>query len=242
MKNTATRLDWGVGCGAFGRLLRPDGTSTLIETLWFNETTASVVRLTDGDREIVPWAAKPHLITVIPDAAACDEAGMPAPGRVKVGDSWRRVDPFHSERHRSQRFRALVALIYDRRLPCRYSLLAAAADDDWDFGGPCVEDPEQTAGNVAERVARDPDLPVAEALRAELLSDAEIATGDTGGAQELLSTTGWTGLLDRLEAALAHYANAAPTPPTPAPALAAVAAREDAQLSFQLPERSSDAS
>ena len=172
------RLDWPIGCGAFGVLTRADGTQALVETLRFGERDATVVRLErrrPGDRRARQRTRSPS--SRDEDAAA--QVGMPEPRKIKVGDDWRRIDPFHTERYRSGRFRSLVAMIYALKLPCRYSLLAAAehAGRMPDFGGPREEDPEQTAGNVAERMAREPGVSVRAALRAELLEDAAIAVG-----------------------------------------------------------------
>ena len=129
--STATKprtLHWSVGVNTFGVLLKPDGDERLVELVRFDEREATVVRLSDGDRELVPWREGRHRLIVVDDEIAATRAAMPAPHRVKVGSGWRRIDPFHTERHRSATFRALVALIYTRRLPCRYSLIAAGAD------------------------------------------------------------------------------------------------------------------
>ena len=191
-------LDWSVGCGTFAHLVRPDGTRQLIETLWFSEQESAVVLLDSGDREIVAWKRERPLVQILSAEAACAEAGMPVPGRIKVAGDWRRVDPFHSERHRSAQFRALTALIEHRRLACRYSLLQFAAGEPvGDWRGPCVEDPEQTAGNVAERLAREPGQSLARALRDELLADALCAVKDTHEAEELLERAGWDSVLAR---------------------------------------------
>ena len=207
-------LDWSVGCGTFAHLLRPDGSRHLIETLWFSEHESAVVLLDRGDREIIAWRREQPLVQVLTAEAACTEAEMPLPGRIKVAGDWRRVDPFHSERHRSSQFRALTALIEYRRLPCRYSLLQFAAGETvGDRRGPCVEDPEQTAGNVAERLARDPGQGLTHALHAELLADALCAVDDAHQAEELLERAGWGAVLANLERVLGGYGGAAPISP-----------------------------
>jgi hypothetical protein len=233
MGNPVTRLDWSAGCGTFGRLTRPDGSVELIETLWFGEREAALVVLSSGDRAILDCAHAGLLLSVLPVEVACAEVCMPVPGRIKVGDGWRRVDPFHSERHRSVRFRALTRLIYERQLPCRYSMLRfAAGETAGEHDGPCVEDPEQTAGNVAERLAREPGLRLADALHAELLADALCAVNDAATAQELLDRAGWSALLPELEHELASYSTALPE------SIAALQGGTDSQLDLFQERRS----
>ncbi|HEV7805436.1 MAG TPA: hypothetical protein VGO80_06445 [Solirubrobacteraceae bacterium] len=211
--STATKpraLHWSVGVNTFGVLLRPDGEQGLVELVRFDEREAAVVRLSDGDRELVPWSDGEHLFIVVDDEVAAARAGMPAPRRVKVGSGWRRIDPFHTERHCSAKFRALVALIYAQRLPCRYSLIAAGADGvSPDYSGPAEEDPEQTAANTAERLARLPALTYREALHAELLEDAALAVGPRD-AEGLLARFGWPAILALLDEQLAVYATDVP--------------------------------
>jgi hypothetical protein len=168
------------------------------------------VLLATGEREIIPWSTSPRTLRPLEPELAAIEAGMPAPSRLKVAGGWRRIDPFHSERHLSPRFRALTALIYALRLPCRYSLIAFALDEPFQFTGPCAEDPEQTAGNLAERLARDPSLSVTSALHLELLADAGQACPDPGAAQELLDRAEWSAILADLELHLARHTAAAP--------------------------------
>lgn len=206
-------LDWPIGCGAFGMLTRPDGTQALVETLRFGERDVTVVRLSDGDREIIARDSG-ATIAVLPDDAAAAKVGMPTPRTIKVGDDWRRIDPFHTERYRSARFRSLVAMIYALKLPCRYSFHAAAghAGRMPDFAGPREEDPEQTAGNTAERMAREPGVSVQAALRAELLEDAAIAVGPTA-ADALLGDAGWDPVLKDLKRYLAEHHSDLPARP-----------------------------
>lgn len=209
-------LDWSVGCGTFAALFGPGGGELLIETLWFTEREAAVVNLHSGEREIIAWPTLRPIVRVLEPDVACAQVGMPVPGRIKVADSWRRVDPFHSERHRSERFRALIAVIRDLRLPCRYSLLAFAdTERPAAYTGPCVEDPEQTAGNVAERLARTPALSVADALHAELLDDATCVSQDPAAAAALLAKTAWPATLARLDELLASAATATACLPLP---------------------------
>jgi hypothetical protein len=207
-----TPFDWQVGCGTFGLLTRPDGQHALVETIRFDDVDATVVRLTDGAREIVPWPTGRYTISVLDDEAAAARAGMPPPRRLKVGDGWRRIDPFHTERHRSPPFRELVALIYARGLPCRYSLLGAAENPGLapDFAGPAEEDPEQTAANTSERIARDPSLTFAAALEQDLLADAAHAAGDLARGRALLASSGWTLVLTDLAGHLQHYSTLMP--------------------------------
>ena len=211
--STATKprvLHWSVGVNTFGVLLHPDSEQRLVEIVRFDEREATAVRLDDGNRELVTWREGRHRFIVVDDDVAAARAGMPAPRRVKVGSGWRRIDPFHTERHRSARFRALVALIYARRLPCRYSLMAAGAEGvSPDYSGPAEEDPEQTAANTAERLARLPALTYVAALHAELLEDATLAVG-TRGADGLLERFGWLAVLARLDEQLAAYATDVP--------------------------------
>jgi hypothetical protein len=203
-------LHWSVGVNTFGVLLRPDGEQGLVETLRFDEHEAAVVRLADGNRELVPWRNGQHLFIVVVDEVAATRAAMPAPHRVKVGSGWRRIDPFHTERHRSARFRALIALIYSQRLPCRYSLIAAGSEGvSPDYSGPAEEDPEQTAANTAERLARLPALTYGEALHAELLEDAALAVG-ARDSELLLERFGWPAVLARLDEQLAAYSTDVP--------------------------------
>jgi hypothetical protein len=219
-KPNVTRLDWGAGCGTFGVLTRPDGAQSLIETVWFSEREVAVVRLANGERQIIPWAQERAMLRVLSAEAACEQVGMPIPPRIKVAGEWRRADPFHTERHRSDRFRSLVALIRARRLPCRYSLLAASNDEQIGyFSGPCTEDPEQTAANVAERLARDQALTVTAALETELLQDALIAVCDLPSAHALLARAGWPAILADLDRELLAFTEQPPAlliaPPTP---------------------------
>lgn len=220
------RLDWSLGCGTFAELMFPDGPVRLIETLWFTERETAVVILQTGDREIIAWPQTEHLVRVLPAEAACARVEIPPPSRIKVVSSWRRVDPFHSERHRSARFRALTELIRHRRLPCRYSLLHFAAGGEvGDWHGPCAEDPEQTAGNVAERLARTPGLSLPAALEAELIADALAATDSPDDARALIDRAGWSSVLGQLDDLLRGYVGpvSPPSPGTPPPAATAAA-------------------
>jgi hypothetical protein len=218
-KPAVSHLNWRVGCGTFGHLITPAGSRELIETLWFSEQEAAVVLLASGDRQIVACKKETTLLSVVAAEAACAEVGIPLPGRIKVAGEWRRVDPFHSERHTSARFRALTGLIRERRLPCRYSLLHFALGEGvGEWGGPCVEDPEQTAANVAERLARERGLPLAEALHAELLGDALCAVETPDEAQQLLDRAGWSALFANLERELPTVTSTLPPPGTRPPA------------------------
>jgi hypothetical protein len=215
-RSAVKRLDWSLGCGTFAQLIERDGSARLIETLWFSEREAAVVVLDNGDRAIIGWRERKPMVRVLTAEAACALAGMPAPAQIKVASSWRRVDPFHSERHRSPRFRALTTMIRHRRLACRYSLLdLAAGQDAGDWLGPCIEDPEQTAGNVAERLARDPRQPLPAALEAELLADAVAVTGAPDSARALLERAGWWPVLADLDAILQGYATVPDTTEQP---------------------------
>lgn len=221
-RQTVARLDWSAGCGTFGTLMRQDGSHSLIETIWFSEREAAVVRLENGERQIIPWPTETAMLRTLSADVACDQVGMPPPPRIKVAGDWRRADPFHTERNRSARFRALITLIRYRQLPCRYSLLHfAQGERPGDFTGPCTEDPEQTAANVAERLARDRTLTIAAALRAELLDDALVAAADQTAAHALLQRAGWPDVLCDLDRELASHAPPAPPaiepPPRPEP-------------------------
>lgn len=223
-RSRATRepFQWMLGCGAFGYLHHADGRDLLIETLRFTETEAVAVNLTDGGtRLVLPDWPGAHQFTPLDAGVACELVGIPAPVTRKVGDMHRRVDPFHTERYLNPQFRGLVALIFEKCLPSSHGLLLAAraTGEQVTWEGAHIEDPEQTAGNVAERQARNPGWTLEQALRDQLLHDA--ATAETRLAA-LLDTTGWTPVLADIDALVTARHDAAPYPlytDTDAPAI-----------------------
>jgi hypothetical protein len=215
-------FDWRVGCGAFGRLQLAGAAELLIETIRFDDREAVIVNLADGCRRVVRYADAGHQFAQLSLSDAAAAAGMPEPVVLNVGGMARRVDPFHSERHLSERFRALTALVLDRSLPCAYGMLKAAAGQ-WDgcYEAAHIEDPEQTAGNVSETLARHPAWTLTDALRDQLRRDGLIGARQL---DELLERTGWASVLADLAAALDEYRQAAAYPllpdlPAPAGAL-----------------------
>lgn len=214
-RSTRTRrqpFDWMLGCGTFGYLHHADGRDLLVETIRFTENEAVAVNLTDGGtRLILPDWAGAHQFTRLTPAAACGVAAIPAPVTRKVGDMHRRVDPFHTERYLNAQFRALVALIFDKRLPCGHGLLLHAHADGWSerWEGPHIEDPEQTAGNVAERQARNADWTLARAVRDQLQHDARTTPEEL---DELLERSTWASVLTDIDALVAERHDAAPYP------------------------------
>lgn len=201
-----------LGCGTFGILHHADGRDLLIETIRFTETEAVAVNLTDhGTRVILPDWPGAHQFTPLPAADACQAADIPAPVTRKVGDMHRRVDPFHTERYLNAQFRGLVALIFDKHLPCNHGLLLAARANGWDerWEGPHIEDPEQTAGNVADRQARNPTWTLERAIRDQLLHDARTTPARLDA---LLERAGWTPVLANIDALVTGCQNAAPYP------------------------------
>lgn len=208
----ARRFSWAVGVGVFGDITFPSGERRLIETVRMTESEAIVIDLVDGARRVFDYANGHHLFAPVTLEIAADRAGMPAPVTLAVGDMLRRIDPFHSERHLNARFRALNAMIFDRRLPCAYSLLLAARRT-WGgrYDGAHGEDPEQTAANVATAIARQPDLTVHEALARQLAQDSGL-TDSPSALRMLLDDVGWTATLADLDQLLAAYADAEPYP------------------------------
>lgn len=201
-----------LGCGTFGYLHHADGRDLLIETVRFTETEAVAINMTDGGgRLILPDWQGAHQFTALPAETACAAAGIPAPVTRTVGDMRRRIDPFHTERYLSPQFRGLVALIFERQLPSSHGLLLATHADGWDarWEGPHIEDPEQTAGNIAERQARHTDWPLEVAIRDQLMHDAR-TTPDR--LDELLDKTGWTPVLADIDRLVTDRHDAAPYP------------------------------
>ncbi|MDO8185833.1 hypothetical protein Q5424_01140 [Conexibacter sp. JD483] len=219
------RFSWAVGVGVFGDITFPSGERQLIETVRMTESEAVVVDLADGARRVFDYTDGHHLFTPVTLEVAADRAGMPAPVTLAVGDMLRRIDPFHSERHLNARFRALNAMIFDRRLPCAYSLLLAARRA-WGgrYDGAHGEDPEQTAANVATAIARQPELTVHDALANQLAQDSGL-TDDPSALRALLDDCGWTDTLADLDHLLVAHADAeaypvallSQRPPEPAP-------------------------
>jgi hypothetical protein len=195
-----------VGCGAFGVLRAPALAERLVETVRFTEREAVVIDLADGARRIIDYGAVAHQFVGLGAPAAAERAGMPAPVTHKVGDMHRRVDPFHSERHLSPDFRALVGVIRAGRLPCGYSLLLQRTGG-WsgEFVGPHAEDPEQAAANVSETRARNPGWSMREALFDQLCRDANVAASDV---EALLAACGWGEVLADLDSALRAHVDA----------------------------------
>jgi len=203
-------FDWRVGCGAFGRLQHSHAGELLIETVRFDEREAVLVDLADGSRRVLTYTQAHHAFAPLSPSKAAAAAGMPEPVTLKVGDMARRIDPFHSERYLSARFRSLCALIFARSLPCAYGLLKASGGE-WDgrYEGAHIEDPEQTAANVSETLARNPTWTLAQALRDQLARDAQL-TGPALAA--LFEATGWASVFGDLAGQLDEHQHAAPYP------------------------------
>ena len=226
-RNRASTFGWRLGCGAFGVLDGPALPGRLVETVSFTDHEAVVIDLADGVRRIVAYNAVTHRFARLTPEAAAERAGMPVPVTLKVGDMHRRIDPFHSERHLSAEFRALVGIMRARQLPCGYSLLLHRTGAwDGEFVGPNAEDPEQTAANVSETRARYPDWNLRTALLDQLRRDANIAADDI---RELLDACAWSAVLDDFDAALHAHRDEPPYPTGALPASASDAPRARAR-------------
>jgi len=215
-------FDWMLGCGTFGYLHHADGRDLLIETIRFTEHEAVVINLAQHADRIVldAWAGK-HQFTALTAKAATALAEIPTPVTRKVGDMDRRVDPFHTERYLSPRFRGLVSLIFERRLPCNHGLLLLNHANSWSgaWEGPHIEDPEQTAANISERLARNPTWTLERATREQLHRDAHISADDLDA---LLARTEWASILPNIDRLVQERHDASPYPlygavATPAP-------------------------
>lgn len=218
-------LEVGVD-SAFGVLARPDGRLVLCEAQLFFAGEAVTVCLATGRRRVEAADGRSSWKPLRP-AKACAAAGLPAPAVDGGSEVARRLDPFHVERHRSGLFCALIDLIDGRSLPCGHALRLLADGQPWDgrFTRQRFDTPAITAAQVAEHLARG--VPLTEAVRHEILGDADLLDAAPDRQHALLATSGWNAALADLPSRVAARHRALHARFPIAPGLAARIAAHD---------------